>query len=208
MSETRPIIFVVDDDAAMRNALERLLRTVGLEVQVFVSAKAFLRTILPDVPGCLVLDVRMPGLSGLDVQRELTRTGVDLPIVFVTGHGDVPMSVRAMKAGALEFLTKPFSDQDLLEAIHRGIAQHRIARQARAEFSALRAGYDTLTPREQEVFALVVSGLPNKQIAGKLGTSEKTVKIHRGQVMRKMKAESLARLVQMAEALRANFPKV
>lgn len=207
MSEAHPVVFVVDDEPSVCAGLKRLLRSVGLEAQTFGSAQEFLRTQRPDVAGCLVLDVRLPGLSGLDLQERLARAKVDLPIIFLTGHGDIPMTVRAMKAGAVEFLTKPFKDQDLLEAIQRGIEQHRTLRQRRAEISGLQQRYDLLTPREREVFPLVTSGLLNKQIAAELGTSEKTIKIHRSQVMQKMKAESLPDLVRMAEKLGIPSPK-
>ena len=187
--------------------MKRLIRTLGLEVQTFNTAQEFLRAKRPNAPGCLVLDVRLPDLSGLDLQQELAKARVDLPIIFVTGHADIPMSVRAMKAGAVEFLTKPFREQDLLEAIQHGIAQDRETRERRAAISELQQRLDSLTPREHEVFPLVVSGLPNKQIADQLGASEKTIKVHRGQMMRKMEAESLADLVRMSERLKINSPK-
>jgi FixJ family two-component response regulator len=195
------VVFVVDDDASMRHAISRLLNAVGLTVQTFASARAFLNRSLPDVPGCLVLDVRLPGLSGLDVQREMVEKGIHIPVVFITGHGDIPMSVQAMKAGAIEFLTKPFRDQDLLDAVRSGIQIDRKEREERAELAELRACVGQLTQREQEVMSLVVSGLLNKQIALQLGTSEKTIKIHRSQVMRKMRAGSLADLVIMSQKL-------
>ena len=201
MNETRPIVFVVDDEPSVCVSLKRLLRSVGLEARTFASAQEFLRCERPNAPGCLVLDVRLPGLSGLDLQQELAVEKIDLPVVFITGHGDIPMSVRAMKAGAVEFLTKPFREQDLLEAIQRGIEQHRLVRQHSAEVRILQQGYALLTPREREVFPLVTSGLLNKQIAAQLDASEKTIKVHRGQVMQKMKAESLADLIRMAEKL-------
>ena len=201
MNETRPIVFVVDDEPSVCVSLKRLLRSVGLEARTFASAQEFLRCERPNAPGCLVLDVRLPGLSGLDLQQELAAEKIDLPIVFITGHGDIPMSVRAMKAGAVEFLTKPFREQDLLEAIQRGIEQHRLVRQLSAEMRILQQRYAVLTPREREVFPLVTSGLLNKQIAAQLDASEKTIKVHRGQVMQKMKAESLAGLIRMAEKL-------
>jgi FixJ family two-component response regulator len=201
VNETLPIVFVVDDEPSVCVSLKRLLRSVGLEARTFASAQEFLRSERPNAPGCLVLDVRLPGLSGLDLQQELAVEKIDLPVVFITGHGDIPMSVRAMKAGAVEFLTKPFREQDLLEAIQRGIEQHRLVRQHSAEVRTLQQRYALLTPREREVFPLVTSGLLNKQIAAQLDASEKTIKVHRGQVMQKMKAESLADLIRMAEKL-------
>lgn len=195
------VVFVVDDDASMRDAISRLLNAVGLTVQTFASARAFLNRRLPDVPGCVVLDVRLPGLSGLDLQREMVERGMHVPVVFITGHGDIPMSVQAMKAGAIEFLTKPFRDQDLLDAVRLGIQLDRKEREERSELAELRDGVRQLTQREQEVMWLVVSGLLNKQIALQLGTSEKTIKIHRSQVMRKMRANSLADLVRMSQRL-------
>ncbi len=201
MSQDAPVVFVVDDEKLVRRALERLIRAAGFEVRSFASAQDFLRAERPDAPACLVLDVRLPDLSGMDLQQELIRTGDELPIVFVTGHGDIPMTVRAMKAGAVEFLTKPFRDQDLLGAIEQGIKRHRADRQHRREVLALRHCYESLTAREREVFPLVTSGLLNKQIAVQLGTSEKTIKVHRGQVMHKMQAASLADLVRIGEKL-------
>ncbi|AXC14534.1 two-component response regulator [Acidisarcina polymorpha] len=194
-------MFVVDDEPSVCISLKRLLRSVGLEARTFASAQEFLRSERPNGPGCLVLDVRLPGLSGLDLQRELAVEKIDLPVIFITGHGDIPMSVRAMKAGAMEFFTKPFREQDLLEAIHRGIEQHRLMRQHSAEVRILQQRHALLTPREREVFPLVTSGLLNKQIAAQLDASEKTIKVHRGQVMHKMKAESLPDLIHMAEKL-------
>src|SRR5579864_7774376 len=197
----KEMVFVVDDDPAVCTALKRLIRSVGTEALTFTSAEDFFRATRPDVPGCLVLDVHLPDLSGLSLQEKLTAAKVDLPIIFITGHGDIPMTVRAMKGGALEFLTKPVKEQDLLEAIRRGIEQHRHQLAQRAEACELQRRYDSLTPREREVFPLVTSGLLNKQIAAELGASEKTIKIHRSQVMHKMKAESLAHLVRIAERL-------
>jgi FixJ family two-component response regulator len=201
MTEQQPIVFVVDDDASIRDALKSLIRSVGLKVELFGSPGEFLQGKRPDAPSCLILDVRMPGESGLDLQRELAEANIHIPTIFITGHGDIPMSVRAMKAGAVEFLTKPFRDQDLLDAIRVALERDRAKRKHEAEIASLRQRWESLTPREQQVLPLVVSGLLNKQIAGEIGTSETTVKVHRGQLMRKMGADSLADLVRLAERI-------
>lgn len=201
MSDTDAIVFVIDDDRSLRESIKSLIRSVGMRVETFASAQEFLTSSRPDVPACLVLDVRMPGLSGLDLQRALSTGDIPVPIIFMTAHGDIPMSVRAMKAGAVEFLTKPFRDQDLLDAITQAIEHDRVARTQRMETADLRLRFESLTPREREVMVQVIAGLLNKQIAARLGISEVTVKLHRHQVMEKMKADSLADLVRMAEKL-------
>jgi FixJ family two-component response regulator len=201
VKDTEAIVFVVDDDSSVREAIESLVKLTGLRVETFGTAQEFLRTKRPDLPGCVVLDVELPGLSGLDLQRELTAHDIKLPIIFITGYGDIPMSVRAMKAGALEFLTKPFRDQDLLDAIQQALERDRTARQHSRENAELRKRFDALTTREREVMSLVAGGWLNKQIGFELEISEITVKIHRGRVMNKMGAQSLAELVRMTEKL-------
>lgn len=198
----QPMVFIIDDDPSLREALVELFRLVDLEATSFASAQEFLGSKLPDAPSCLVLDVRLPGPSGLDIQAELAKAGIQIPIVFMTAHGDIPMSVRAMKAGAVEFLPKPFRDQDMLDAVQVALARDRARREQDEAQAATRARYETLTPREREVMELVASGLMNKQIAGQMGLSEVTIKIHRGNAARKMGARSLVALVKMAQALR------
>jgi FixJ family two-component response regulator len=201
------IVFVVDDDSSIREAIKSLISLVGLRVETFASAQEFLQYERPDLPGCVVLDVELPGLSGLDLQQELAAHGIKLPIIFITGYGDIPMSVRAMKAGATEFLTKPFRDQDLLDAIHQAVEHDRAARQHSREIADLRDRFEALTSREREVMSLVVAGWLNKQIGFELQISEITVKIHRGRVMAKMGAQSLAELVRMTERLESTKAK-
>ncbi len=207
MNKSEPIVFVIDDDESVRRSLERLVRSVGLKVETHASADSFLLECRPEGPACLVLDVRMPGLSGLELQGKLQEKGLFMPIIFITGHGTIPMSVSAMKAGAVDFLQKPFNDQDLLDTIHKAIDLDRKTIQERIELSEIEKCVASLTPRELEVFALVVTGMLNKQIAGELGTSEKTIKVHRARVMQKMQAGSLASLVRMADRVGVSVQK-
>jgi RNA polymerase sigma factor (sigma-70 family) len=207
MTERPPIVFVVDDDASVRESLKNLIRSVGLHVELFGSATEFLETQRPDAPSCLVLDVRLPGISGLDLQRRLADANVHVPIIIITGHGDIPMSVRAMKAGAIEFLSKPFRDQDLLDAIQVALERSRTRRQREAEIAVLRVRFESLSPRERDVVTKVVSGMLNKQIADEIGIAENTVKVHRSRAMEKMQAQSLADLVKMVERLHGSTAK-
>jgi FixJ family two-component response regulator len=200
-SQAHPVVFVVDDDDSMRRALSNLIRSVGLQAETFATAADFLAVKLPDAPCCLILDIRLPGLSGLDFQAKLASAKIEVPIIFITAHGDIPMSVRAMKAGAIEFLTKPFRDQDLLDAIQAAIERDRMRREGEKMISILRNKFETLTPREQEVMACVTGGLMNKQIAAEIGVTENTIKVHRGNVTKKMGARSVAELVRMADIL-------
>ena len=206
MPEADPIVIIIDDDASFRRSTERLVRSTGHQVQTFASASEFLKGKRPEAPACIVLDVRLPGFSGLDLQKQLAKAGVRIPLIFITGHGDIPMSVQAMKAGAVEFLTKPFRDQDLLDAIEEGLKRDGAACKEQAKLAELRRRYESLTPREREVMALVVAGKLNKQIASDLHTVEKTIKFHRAHVMQKMAAASLAALVQMAGYLETLGP--
>jgi FixJ family two-component response regulator len=201
-------VFVVEDDPSMRNALKNLLRSVGLESQQFTTAKEFLEADRPDQPSCLILDVRLPGLSGLDLQKELTSEDIPIPIIFITAHGDIPMSVRAMKAGAVEFLTKPFRDQDLLDAIHIALDHDRLRREKEGELAELRKRFESLTARERELFSLIISGRSNKHVAAEIGTSEITVKVHRRHLMQKMQAGTFADLLRMATDLRIPYTNV
>ena len=206
VAQEQPIVVVIDDDASIRKALENLLRSVGLDVELFKSPQEFLQSNRPDRPGCIILDVRFPGRSGLDMQREISSANTSLPIIFITGYGDIPMSVRAMKAGAVEFLTKPFRDQDLLDAVGVALEKDRTRRANELQLAELRSRFDTLTARERQVLLLVIAGRLNKQIAGELGVSEMTVKMHRRQVMRKMQATGLAQLVRLSDQLGLGSP--
>ena len=206
-NEAQPAVFVIDDDKSLREALERLFRLVGLHAESFATVADFLKSKLPDVPTCLVLDVRLPGISGLDFQAELAKANIKIPIIFMTGHGDIPMAVEAMKAGAVEFLPKPFRDQDMLDAVHLALERDRIRRQAERANAELRTNFENLSPREREVMAGVTAGLMNKQIAAQLGLAEITVKLHRSSAMRKMNARSVAELSRMAQILEIKRPK-
>ncbi|MFH1279360.1 MAG: response regulator transcription factor [Candidatus Eisenbacteria bacterium] len=206
MDDSQPIVFVVDDSASVRRALSRLLSSVGLRVEVFSSAHQFLEHVLPDVPSCVVLDVRMPRMSGLDLQKEMARRGLEVPIVFITGHGDIRMAVKAMKSGAVDFLPKPFNDQDLIDSINRALDRNRSQRVEEAEIADVQARADRLTPRERQVMELVITGMLNKQVAFELGTSEKTIKVHRARVMEKMEVESLAELVRLVARIGIEGP--
>ena len=206
-SEAQPAVFVIDDDKPLREALERLFRLVGLHAESFATAADFLKSKLPDAPSCLVLDVRLPGISGLDFQAELAKANIKIPIIFMTGHGDIPMAVEAMKAGAVEFLPKPFRDQDMLDAVHLALERDRTRREAERANAELRTNFDNLSAREREVMAGVTAGLMNKQIAAQLGLAEITVKLHRSSAMRKMNARSVAELSRMAQILEIKRPK-
>jgi FixJ family two-component response regulator len=205
-AEPQAVVIIIDDDGDVRDAVSNLLRSVGLQTKLFASVADFLQWNGPDLPSCLVLDVRLPGLSGLDFQSELSKSNIQTPVVFMTGHGDIPMTVRAMKGGAVDFLAKPFRDQDMIDAVQAGLDRDRRRRKNISDTSRLKSAYDELTPREQEIMAVVAEGLMNKQIAGKIGVSEVTVKFHRGNVMRKMGAKSVAELVRMADALGLRRP--
>ncbi|MGD0599322.1 MAG: response regulator [Terriglobales bacterium] len=207
MIELASVVFVVDDDPSVRRAIKRLVESVGLHVEIFGSAQEFLQAKRPDVPSCLILDIRLRGASGLDFQRQLVEAGIYVPVIFITAHGDIPMSVQAMKAGAVEFLPKPFRDQDLLDAIQVALKRDRARREREAEIAMLQERYESLTPREREVVAMVVAGMLNKQIAAELGTAENTVKVHRSRAMEKMQAQSLADLVKIIERLQSSLAK-